>query len=90
MSIIDYFLIFVIVGVCGIIAQAVFNFRKSGFALSVLLGTIGAFLGVIIARMLEIPELLTIQIGYEAIPVFWSVMGSGIFAILLNIVIKRA
>jgi uncharacterized membrane protein YeaQ/YmgE (transglycosylase-associated protein family) len=89
MTIIDFLTFLVIVAICASVAQAVFNFQKGGVLVSVVLGTLGAFIGIMISRALELPELFTIQVGPETIPIIWSIMGSGFFAIVLSLFLKR-
>ncbi len=90
MTFIDFLTVFLIVSVCAMIAQAVFNFRKGGLIISAILGSLGAFIGIATARVLELPDLFTVQVGPETVPILWSIMGSGIFAILLSMILRRA
>ncbi len=90
MSIIDVFTFLVIFVVCSSIAQAIFDFRGGGLVFSIILGVIGAAVGIMIARTLALPDMFTVQVGETHIPILWSIMGSGIFAIILSFVLKRA
>lgn len=89
MTIIDLFTIVVIVTVCTAVAQAIFDFRREGVILSLILGTFGAFVGIQLARALELPDLFTVHVGTLSIPIIWSIMGSGLFAIILSVFIRR-
>jgi uncharacterized membrane protein YeaQ/YmgE (transglycosylase-associated protein family) len=89
MSLIDFFALLVIFGICATLGQAVFDFRKGGFILASVLGILGALLGIYLSRVFSLPELFTVHIGTETIPIIWSIMGSGVFVIILNIFVKR-
>jgi len=89
MTFIDIITFLVIVIVCISIAQAIFDFRRGGLVISALLGISGAVIGIVIARSLDLPDLFTVQVGERDIPILWSIMGSGFFAIFLSFVIKR-
>lgn len=90
MNLIDITTFLVIVTICAIIAQAIFNFERAGVIISVILGSLGAFIGIVIARVLDLPDLFTVQVGPETVPILWMIMGSGMFAIILSFIIRRA
>ena len=48
-----------------------------------------AFLGLWLARELRLPEVLTVQVGGEAFPVLWSIVGSAILALAVGMLTRR-
>lgn len=88
MDILEFTYLFIIVGLCTIITHSILNLSKAGVIIAAIIGTMGAVIGVVIVRMLHVPELLTIYVAREPIPVIWSIMGSGMFAIVFCIFLK--
>ncbi len=89
MTFFDFVILVVIVAICISLGQAIIGFRKRGIIGSTALGLFGAYLGITLARLLELPDLFTVQVGPEVVPIFWSIMGSGIFLIFINIFLRR-
>jgi uncharacterized membrane protein YeaQ/YmgE (transglycosylase-associated protein family) len=52
-------------------------------------GFIGALIGVWLARALQLPELLTISVGGEVFPLIWAIIGSAIFALAVGLINRR-
>ena len=53
--------------------------------MSIVLGFIGALLGVWLARTLRLPELLTIEVGSVEFPVVWSIIGATLFVAVVGL-----
>ena len=75
MTILDFLLLLLVAGICGSIAQSLVGFTRGGCLVSIALGFIGALLGVWLARILRLPELLALQFGDQPFPVLWSIIG---------------
>ncbi|GEM_PF-1727843 len=88
MEILEFSYLFIIIGLCTVITHSILNLSKAGVFIAAIIGTVGAVIGVVLVRMLHVPELLTIDVAREPIPVIWSIMGSGMFAILFSIFLK--
>ena len=68
MTILDFLLLLLVAGICGSIAQSLVGFTRGGCLVSIVLGLIGALLGVWLARILRLPELLALQFGDQPFP----------------------
>jgi uncharacterized membrane protein YeaQ/YmgE (transglycosylase-associated protein family) len=67
------------------------GFSRGGILVSIALGFIGALLGVAIARNLNLPEPLPLQLGDGPVfPVIWSIVGSALFVALLSLFSGRS
>ena len=84
MTVLEFIIYLVIVGICGAIARAIAGGSRGGFVISVLVGFLGAFIGTWLARMLHLPPLLVISIGYHPFPVVWSVIGGLVLVALAH------
>jgi uncharacterized membrane protein YeaQ/YmgE (transglycosylase-associated protein family) len=89
MTLIQFLVLLFVAAVCGAIGQSLAGYSLGGCLVSAFVGFVGAFLGMWIARELRLPEVLTIQIGGEAFPVLWSIVGSAILALGVGLLTRR-
>lgn len=89
MSLIDFFLLLVVAGICGALGQSIAGYSHGGCLVSIVLGFVGALLGTWLARLLQLPELFAVQIGGQSFPVIWSVIGAALFVALLSFISRR-
>ena len=89
MSILQFFLLFLIAAVVGSIGQALAGFALGGCLISGVVGFIGAVLGAWLAGQLGLPELLVITVGGEAFPVVWAIIGSALFVAVIGLLTRR-
>ncbi|HEY8088758.1 MAG TPA: hypothetical protein VIF09_12955 [Polyangiaceae bacterium] len=89
MSLLGFFFLLVVAGICGSIGRAIAGYSHGGCLGSVALGFVGALLGHWIARTLQLPELIVWHIGREPFPVIWSIVGSALFVAVLSFLTRR-
>jgi uncharacterized membrane protein YeaQ/YmgE (transglycosylase-associated protein family) len=89
MSIIDFLILLLVAGICGGIAQAIGGYSRGGCLVSIALGFIGALVGVYLARLVGLDEILMLQIGDIRFPVVWSIIGATLFVALLALLRGR-
>ncbi len=89
MTVLDLLVLLLVAGVCGAAGQALAGYSRGGCLASIAVGFVGALLGLWIAGILGLPELLTIQIGGNAFPIVWSVIGSALLVALLGLFTRR-
>jgi len=89
MTIIQFLVLLLIAAVCGSIGQSLAGYSLGGCLVSAVVGFVGAFLGVWLARQLGLPEVLTIRVAGETFPVVWSIVGSAIFALIVGLLSRR-
>ncbi len=89
MSIIDFLILLLVAGVCGALGQAIAGYSRGGCIASIALGFIGALVGVWLARLLDLPGVLTVQIGGQGFPVIWSIIGAALFVTFLGFISSR-
>jgi uncharacterized membrane protein YeaQ/YmgE (transglycosylase-associated protein family) len=88
MTLVELIVFLVIAGVCGLIARALVGGTAGGFVVSVLLGFLGAFLGMWIARTLRLPGILSISVGGHAFPILWSIVGGVLLVVLAHLLVR--
>lgn len=79
-------MLILVAGICGSIAQSLAGYSHGGCLVSIVLGFIGALLGMWLARLLGLPELLEIEFGDQPFPILWSIIGASIFVALLSLI----
>ena len=84
----DVVLLLVVAGVCGSVGQAVTGVSRGGCVVSIALGFIGALVGMWLARMLGLPELLVISIHGTRFPILWSIIGSAVFVAVISFIAR--
>lgn len=86
MSVLQLLLLLLIAALCGGLGQALVGYSAGGCLVSIVVGLIGAFVGMWVAANLGLPELWTINVGGQPFPILWSIIGSAIFAAVLGLI----
>jgi uncharacterized membrane protein YeaQ/YmgE (transglycosylase-associated protein family) len=89
MSLETILLLLLVAGICGAIGQAISGNWSGGILGSLVIGFIGWFFGAWLAGRLGFGELLPLYIGGWSFPVLWSIIGSTLIALLLNLFVGR-
>ena len=79
MTLLEFFILLIIAGICGSLAQALAGYSHGGCLVSIALGFIGALLGSWIAHRAGLPEPLLISVAGAPFPFLWSVIGAALF-----------
>ena len=86
MSILEFFVLLLIAGICGSLAQALVGYSHGGCLVPIALGFVGALLGTWLARLAGLPDFLAVQLGDRSFPIVWSIIGAALFAALLALI----
>ena len=85
MSMLEFFLLLLVAGLAGTIGQALAGFSRGGCLASIALGFIGALIVLWLARVLGLPELVSLNVGGNRFPVIWSIAGAALFSAVLGL-----
>jgi uncharacterized membrane protein YeaQ/YmgE (transglycosylase-associated protein family) len=88
-SVFDFLLLALIASICGAIGQTLAGYSLGGCLVSAVVGYIGALLGLWLARQLDLPQLLVVNVGGEPFPIVWSIVGSMIFAVIIGLLTRN-
>lgn len=83
MSLLGLLILLIIAAICGSIGQALAGFDLGGCLVSIVVGFIGAYLGLWIAGKLGLPEIFAINIEGKPFPIIWAVIGSALFTLIV-------
>jgi uncharacterized membrane protein YeaQ/YmgE (transglycosylase-associated protein family) len=86
MTLVDFLILAVVAAICGMIGESLVGYSVGGCFVSAVIGYIGAFIGLWVARQFGLPELFTVTIGGSSIPVIWSIIGSALLVAGLSFV----
>jgi uncharacterized membrane protein YeaQ/YmgE (transglycosylase-associated protein family) len=89
MTLIGFLVLLLIAAICGSIGQALAGYDLGGCLVSIVVGFIGAYIGMWIAHRFNLPAIFTITIEGEPFPVVWAVIGSAIFTLIVAL-LRRA
>lgn len=89
MTLTGLLVLLVIAGIVGALGQTIAGYSFGGCLMSIIVGFVGAFVGVWLAGQLGLPEIFTINIEGEPFPVVWGVIGSAILSLLLGLLTRR-
>jgi uncharacterized membrane protein YeaQ/YmgE (transglycosylase-associated protein family) len=83
MTIIGFLVLLLIAAICGGIGQSLAGYNLGGCLVSIVVGFIGAYIGLWVAAKMELPRLFEITIDGKPFPVIWAVIGSAIFTFII-------
>jgi uncharacterized membrane protein YeaQ/YmgE (transglycosylase-associated protein family) len=86
MTLIGVLVLLLIAAICGSLGQSMVGYSAGGCLVSIIVGFIGAWLGLWLAGELHLPAVGTINIEGHPFPILWSIIGSALFAGILGII----
>jgi len=88
MTLFDLIVLLIVAGVCGSVGRAISGYSHGGCLVSIALGFIGALIGMWVARAMNLPELLPVNIGGTHFPVIWSIIGAALFVAVISLITR--
>ena len=89
MTLIEFLVLLLIAAICGSVGQALAGYDLGGCLVSIVVGFIGAYIGMWLAGKFGLPELFAIKVGGKTFPIIWSVIGSAALTFIVAL-IRRA
>ena len=89
MTLLGLLVLLVIAAIAGSLGQSLAGYSLGGCLMSIVVGFIGAFLGLWLARSLGLPEPLLVSIQGENFPLLWAIIGSALFCASLGLITRR-
>ena len=83
MTLFGFLVLLIIAAICGAIGQSLAGYDLGGCFVSIVVGFIGAYLGLWIAGKFGLPKIFEISIQGKAFPVVWAVIGSALFTLIM-------
>jgi uncharacterized membrane protein YeaQ/YmgE (transglycosylase-associated protein family) len=89
MTLTGLLVLLVIAGIVGGLGQSISGYSFGGCLMSIIVGFIGAYLGVWLAGQLGLPEIFTVNIEGQSFPIVWGIVGSAILSLILGLFTRR-
>jgi uncharacterized membrane protein YeaQ/YmgE (transglycosylase-associated protein family) len=89
MTLIGFCVLLAIAAICGAIGQSLAGYDLGGCFVSIVVGFIGAWIGLWVAGKMGLPELFTINIQGKPFPIIWAIIGAALFTLVMAL-IRRA
>ncbi len=89
MTLIGFLVLLLIAAICGGIGQSIAGYDLGGCLVSIIVGFIGAYIGLWVAGKMGLPHFFTIDIDGKPFPIIWAVIGSAIFTFVVAL-LRRA
>ena len=89
MTIVDFLLLLLVAAICGMLGQALAGYSLGGCFVSAVVGFVGAFIGLWLARTIGLPEVLAVSVGGRSFPIVWSIVGSALLVFVLGLFRRR-
>lgn len=89
MSLLGFIVLLIVAAIVGSLGQALAGYSYGGCLVSILVGFVGAYLGLWLARQLGLPEIFVLSIEGKPFPIVWAIIGSAIFAGVLGLLLRQ-
>jgi len=81
MTLLGFLVLLIVAAVCGSVGSALAGYTMQGCITKIIVGLIGALIGTWLSHELRIRDFLY----YEQIPIFWSIIGSSLFVLIISL-----
>lgn len=88
MTLIGLLVLLLIAAVCGSVGQSLAGYDLGGCLVSIVVGFIGAYIGLWLAAKMHLPKIFEITIEGKPFPVVWAVIGSALFTLVVAVIRK--
>ncbi|MGH2645923.1 MAG: GlsB/YeaQ/YmgE family stress response membrane protein [Ginsengibacter sp.] len=89
MTLIEFLVLLLIAAICGGIGQSIAGYDLGGCLVSIVVGFIGAYIGLWVAAKMGLPHFFEISIQGKPFPIIWAIIGSAIFTFIVAL-LRRA
>lgn len=89
MTITEIIILLIIAAICGGIGQSLAGYNVGGCLVSIVVGFIGAYIGMWMAGKFGLPEIFAIEVGGKTFPIIWAIVGSAVLTLIIAL-LRRA
>lgn len=83
MSLFGFLLLLLVAAICGGIGQSIAGYNVGGCFVSIVVGFIGAYIGIWIADKMNLPGFFALEIDGKPFPILWAIIGSAILTLII-------
>ncbi|HZW66144.1 MAG TPA: hypothetical protein VFF23_10675 [Hanamia sp.] len=89
MTLFGFLILLLIAAICGGVGQSIAGYNVGGCLVSIVVGFIGAYIGLWVAGKMGLPDFFTLNIEGKPFPIIWAIIGSAIFTFFVAL-LRRA
>jgi uncharacterized membrane protein YeaQ/YmgE (transglycosylase-associated protein family) len=89
MTLFGFLVLLIIAAICGAIGQSLAGYDLGGCLVSIVVGFIGAYIGLWIAGKFGLPKIWEISIEGRPFPIVWAIIGAALFTLVMAL-LRRA
>jgi len=86
MTLTELLVLLIIAAICGGVGQSLAGYDLGGCLVSIVVGFIGAYIGMWMAGKFGLPEIFAVNIGGKTFPIIWAVIGSAVFTLIVALI----
>ena len=83
MTLIGFLVLLLIAAICGGIGQSLAGYDLGGCLVSIIVGFIGAYIGLWMAAKWALPRFFEISVDGKPFPIVWAIIGSAVFTLIV-------
>ena len=83
MTLIGFLILLLVAAICGGIGQSLAGYNLGGCLVSIIVGFIGAYIGLWLAAKMGLPRLFEVSVDGKPFPVLWAIIGSALFSLVM-------
>lgn len=88
MTLFGFLILLLIAAICGGIGQSIAGYNVGGCLVSIVIGFIGAYIGLWVAGKMGWPDFFTVNVQGKPFPIIWAIIGSAIFTFIVALLRK--
>jgi len=89
MTLTGLLVLLLVAGIVGGLGQTISGYSFGGCLMSIVVGFVGAYVGIWLAGRLGLPEIFSINIEGQPFPIVWGIIGSAILSLILGLLTYR-
>ena len=89
MTLFGFLILLLIAAICGGIGQSIAGYNVGGCLVSIVVGFIGAYIGLWVAKKMGLPDFFVVTVEGKPFPIIWAIIGSSIFTFIIALM-RRA
>ncbi len=89
MTLVGFIILLIVAAIAGSIGQAIAGYSLGGCIVSIVVGFVGAYVGLWIAQHFGLPTIFVLNIEGQPFPVVWAIVGSALISAVLGLFMRR-
>ena len=86
MTFTGFLILLLIAAICGSLGQALSGYSLGGCLISIIVGFIGAYIGLWLAAEMNLPKFWEVNVQGKPFPVVWAVIGSALLSLVIGLI----